>query len=59
MQFQIFDAGNAFSLMQVEDEDGDFEGWKAVVVKEGGIKASDETRFEELLVAGIMIEHRN
>ena len=35
---QAFDAGSAFSLMQLQDEEGALAGWKAVVVKEGGVR---------------------
>ena len=35
---QLFDAGSAFSLMRLEDEGGALAGWKAVVVKEGGVR---------------------
>ena len=35
---QSFDAGSAFSLMQLQDEEGALAGWKAVVVKEGGVR---------------------
>ena len=35
---QVFDAGSAFSLMRLEDDGGALTGWKAVVVKEGGVR---------------------
>ena len=38
---QVFDAGSAFSLMQLEDDAGAVAGWKAVVVKEGGVRCGD------------------
>lgn len=38
----IFDAGSVFSLMQVESNDGEFEEWKAIVIKEDGLRALDE-----------------
>lgn len=43
--FQIFDAGSVFSLMQVESNDGEFEEWKAIVIKEDGLRALDEERY--------------
>ena len=41
---QVLDAGDSFSLAREEDEDGNLLSWKALVIKEGGIKKDDEDR---------------
>ena len=42
--FQIFDAGEYFSLGQEVDEETEEITWKAVVIKEEGIKNDDEKK---------------
>ena len=42
--FQIFDAGECFSLGQEVDEETEEITWKAVVIKEEGIKNDDEKK---------------
>jgi hypothetical protein len=42
--FQIFDAGQSFSLAQVEDEETEEISWKVVIIAEAGIKKDDANK---------------